>query len=603
MAKNKPGSTKPVKSEKEEKKDKGHPSSPKPTGAAEVGKVDFSSLRTEFRLGDDALTVKDAINLLGWEPIPESDESTPMLTDLEGNKIRCTRNGKNRPFDENWAKQLSWDILNRNWADSRNSPEGTEGVGTVTCTGLTVNGESIILGRTKEVLSGQHRLAALILAGQRYRKEPERWGQLWQEEPSIECLLVYGVDESARTTRTLDNTKKRTLADVLFSDPTFFGVGKDADDPNQRKLMLRMVDSCIRILWQRTNAKAQPFSPAATHSELLEFLDRHPGIKDSVKYIYSLAKKQKEVEQERAKKAKKSKEPNEPNVITKSVSPGYAAGLLYLMGASGSDTDTYHSVNNVPRREVGEDGTEYVNWDAWEGAKDYWRCLYTEDHRVSGVRLAVSGMHDVKEDYADRELDRIFSCIVMGWNVFREYSEATDIDSCRPNFHIDDNGRYAMDGDPDVNSSVPVVGGIDVGKPKKETKDDEDGATANPIVEDDVDNQEELSESEDIEGRYTDDSPDSPESSNTSASEDAGEEGYMPVEGRDNVPHPREVESKKERIREERVKEEEEGESVKDEEEGEENTLSLHDEIQQDLRRREEAKAHKAKEGKPKSGK
>jgi hypothetical protein len=51
------------------------------------------------------ITQQHAKDLLGWEVIGEGAgrDAVPMLTDIEGNKVRCLNNTMNRPYDINDA--------------------------------------------------------------------------------------------------------------------------------------------------------------------------------------------------------------------------------------------------------------------------------------------------------------------------------------------------------------------------------------------------------------------------------------------------------------------------------------------------------------------
>jgi hypothetical protein len=171
--------------------------------------------------------------------------------DEEGNLVRCWNNCKNRWFDEPRARLYAQEILQRNWAGPSTFP------------GETVNGETIVIGRTGIVLSGQHRLIGLVLAFQMWLgKNKLHWQKYWQEEPFLESLIVTGVSEHPCIVRTLDNVKSRTLADTLYTSEVFDGLTlPEANGETQRTLrpkermeLARMLDSAVDLLWKRTGA-------------------------------------------------------------------------------------------------------------------------------------------------------------------------------------------------------------------------------------------------------------------------------------------------------------------------------------------------------------
>ena len=156
-------------------------------------KVVYPELTIRPLSGDNRLYAEQAKELLGWTPLGQEEKGHYTLLDAMGNRVRCVNNDRNRPFDESHARKLAQDILNGHWK---------------------LNGESIIVGKTGLILSGQHRLAALVYAWQLWGSTAQgnHWSSKWEQEPSIETLLVCGIDESPEVTRTLDNVKPRILS-------------------------------------------------------------------------------------------------------------------------------------------------------------------------------------------------------------------------------------------------------------------------------------------------------------------------------------------------------------------------------------------------------
>lgn len=246
--------------------------------------------------GDDAVTVEQAKKLLGWET--ESDKvkfgNTFLLKDIEGNKVRCQNNSHNRRFSMTVARTLMAEILRGKWR---------------------FNGESMIIGRSGETISAQHRLIGLILAAQEWEKDKERWS-FWTDEPTLESVIVFGIDEGDETVNTVDTGIPRSLSQVIERSEYFAGM-KQKD----RHRCAQMADYAIRLLWHRTGAGMDAFAPKRTHAESLDFLARHPRILECVKHVYE--------------------ENGEEGKIANYVSPGYAAGLMYLMGCCATDPQEY----------------------------------------------------------------------------------------------------------------------------------------------------------------------------------------------------------------------------------------------------------------------
>jgi hypothetical protein len=391
------------------------------------------------------ITRKHAEDLLGWEVIGEGAgrDAVPMLTDIEGNKIRCLNNTMNRPYNINDALRYGQEVLNRRFA-----PKGP-------------NGETIIISRTGEVLSGQRRLTGLILACQIWKgKDKGHWLQLWPTEPVIESFIVFGVDDSQETIRTIDNVRTRTLADTLYTSGLFGKV-----TAGDLKAMSRIADYACRLLWHRTGADKDAFSPEMTHSEALEFIGRHPHILRAVKHIWEEDKK---------------------GLIRYYLTPGYAAALLFMMGCSASGEDEeerngrgqiidYADAEPAPHEGV-------LDWSRWDQAIDFWVRLPTNRDSTKAVRMSrrpIPG--DVKDRtgyvFAESEGGNVhdrMAVLAKAWRLFVAGEKLTEA-AIRCDYEVtrlDDGsvGSAAL-------AETPTVGGIDLGNPKEqdEEKDEADG--------------------------------------------------------------------------------------------------------------------------------
>lgn len=324
------------------------------------------------------LTVAQAKGLLGWEEESEAvkfgDEFA--LRDYYGVKIRLHKNLGNRPLTRSWAETIAQEILNRRWR---------------------FNGESIVIGRTGLDLSAQHRLVGFVLAGQMWAAQDaagEHWRSLWPEEPTIECVVVTGVEESDDVTRTLDNVKPRTLADVLFTSATFAKI-----PTARREALCRMTDYCVRMLWQRTGAGLDAFTPRRTHSEALDFIERHPHVLEAVKHVF---------EENEGTKAGSDKR---GFLGRYGISPGYMAAYLYLMGSCESDTEKYRSA--VPPSEK-----KGVSWKQWDLACNFIVDLFKGTFKA--VRNALGALMNDDEDGQKVNPSDKLAVIVKAWVAYRD---------------------------------------------------------------------------------------------------------------------------------------------------------------------------------------
>lgn len=379
------------------------------------------------------MTAERMKELLGWQEEEPQTDSSPgtkfgsdyLLLDESDKKVRCVNNDNNRPLTESWSRTLAQDILNKNWQ---------------------FNGETFVVSTHGRVLSGQHRGIGLVLAQQVVEKNPARWDQEWPDGVvRIPMVVMYGISEDPRVTRTLDNVKPRSLADVLFADTKTFG----KISAGNRAKLCKMTENALRQLWHRTGADDKAFNPGhtkQTHSESLDWIDRHPHIIRAVKHIY---------EEFKADWKKASQ------IMT----PGYASALLYLMGCSSSDGDVYRATQPPSEKTL--------DWDRWELACDYWVELIKASAKTHEVRMALGGLNNADDGTVGSVAEKI-AVIIKGWNQYCQGQDITPEDLAL---------RYRKTEDGDrVLTEVPLVDGIDLGAGKSE-KDDEEAPAADPAAE------------------------------------------------------------------------------------------------------------------------
>lgn len=422
----------------------------------------YPVLRAELCVGDLALTEAQCKQALGWETEREyqtramaanpgttaetySYGEAFMLRDEEGNKVRCTNNLDNRPFDEAWSRSLAQVILNGQWAGALTISEPLQGIYSEHCEPVeidgvvynpgdpitvpagTINGSSIVISRTGRVESGQHSMVACILAYQLWWKNRKAY-PFWAEDPQgprIETILVTGVSEDRRVLMSIDNCKPRSEADVFYTSEMFRSLL-----PSDRKECSRMLATCVDFFWKRTGAKGYK-----THPEVVALVERHPKLLKCIEHLFQenrAVKRLGEIEQKKdgwyvlagirrtgPYPTKDEAEANNPVVGGRMISnlrlsPGQAAAMCYLMGCSSSDGDAYR--NNSPPREKG------LDWKLWDKAKEFWAKIGAGEElkevRIALGKLIDSGSEDDPTSLGGRAQEKL-AVLSKAWDIFK----------------------------------------------------------------------------------------------------------------------------------------------------------------------------------------
>ena len=412
----------------------------------------YPEVKPVLYLGKDSWGVNEWKEALGWQ---EETEDNPfgqdyLLLDSRGKKIRCTKNCHNRPLTSRNFKGIAHQILDSLWADSRNGQPDP-----VTGDEPTINGESVVIGRHGNLISGQHRGIGCVWAHQLWEDAPKDhpWRNRWSKGPTMELLVVYGVDESQRTTRTIDTGKPRSFGDVLFADGRFSGQSKlSAGD---RKALVRITDYAVRNLCARVRQDADAHSPYRNHAESMDFFLQHSKLEEAVFHLYT--------------------EQNGDSV--KRYAPlGQAAALLYLMGASGPNTnrEDYLVAPSEQR----------IDWSLWDRACEFWALLSSGGVLTQPVRDAIArlGSHDGLAQATTTEKEVV---LIKAWNLFKLGQRAAakvTADDVMPEYTAPDGDGYR------ALKNVPLIGGIDGGNPDlkekpSRTKEDEDEEGMPPTLE------------------------------------------------------------------------------------------------------------------------
>lgn len=362
----------------------------------------YPQVKVTLRSGANPMTQSDAKKILGWTEV----DKDVLFTDLNGKRIACSNNVGNRPFSRANADTVQQQVLRQRWK---------------------LNGETMIIGESGLCLSVQHRLIGLILACQEWSLRPDKW-PLWTTEPTMDCILVFGISEDDATVNTLDTGKTRSLADVIYRSEYFKGMpSKD------RKTVARMCDYAVRLLWHRTGA-VDAFAPRRTHAESLDFINRHPKILECVKHIFE-----------------ENGEGEDGNKIGKWLSPGYASAMLYLMGCCKSDDKAYYTSAN--RSE------SLLTWE-FDKAADFWSLLAGNSKECSAIQVAIKKF---LQDGAG-SMDERLAVICKAWHSKLKHGMVRLNDLSL---------NYSTFEDKKTLTECPTVGGIDKADPG-ETDSDED---------------------------------------------------------------------------------------------------------------------------------
>lgn len=387
---------------------------------------------------DRILTVEAAKEILGWETesehiarlteglSPEQVKTMNVsfgddyaLKDLNGEKVALRNNISNRPLNETWMMQIAQDILGGNWR---------------------FNTETIIVGKTGKLLSGQHRLIGFVFAEMLRLAQDEKGAELRKRHPeplTLEALVSYGVEETGDVTRTLDNVRPRSLSDVLFADTDTF---KDISAAT-RESVCRLADYAIRTVRDRTGDDEDAFAPNKAHSESLDFLSRHPRLTQAVKSIHT------ECVKENAKGEKQNAKVLREMV---GIGQGMAAGMMYLMGAGASDRDKWAGAENPSDRQL--------NFELWDKAVLFWSLLVnTEDRTMDVVRNACKGLDNPRTGQKGPVKAKL-AVVVNAWNQYKDGGRITP-NNIQPEYEEAAPGKEAR-------LIQPNVEGIDLGDVK-----------------------------------------------------------------------------------------------------------------------------------------
>lgn len=373
----------------------------------------YPDIKVQKGYGEQALTFETVKKLLGWSESPNPElPNEPWLfklpAELGGKPIWChnviTKTYRNRFIT--WANVLALkqEHLRKRWKP---------------------NGETLIVGKSGFILNGQHQSIAFCLACLEWNAFPEDWNN-WDKEPTMEKLVVFGIEEDDDTVNSMDTAKPRSLVEVIERSEIFASM-KSSD----RKECAKLTDHAVRLLWHRLGVKLDAFAPRRTHSEAMDFIGNHPKLLKCVKHIF---------------------DENSDHAIIDILTPGYASALMYLMTCSNTQPEDYHNADSFSESNA--------NLENFDKACEFF-VLISEN---SADILPLKNYKDsLKVDRLDTRDARI-AIVVKAWLLFIQGKSITQ-EGLRLDFSTEDGVQRLAE--------CPTTGGIDRGNPKDDLTEDE----------------------------------------------------------------------------------------------------------------------------------
>lgn len=156
-----------------------------------------------------------------------------------------------------------------------------------------LNGEQILFGIKEDgsevLISGQHRLAAIIRTNMIYRTESKKYPNA---TITLHSVVTYGTQ--VETADTVDIGRTRTHSDVLFRDSW---ITKHISEewnktPSRRNKWCRVLATAARVVWLRSGGATISSAPKFVISEMLNFIKNdHEQLTDFTNEILSIIEK------------------------------------------------------------------------------------------------------------------------------------------------------------------------------------------------------------------------------------------------------------------------------------------------------------------------
>lgn len=361
------------------------------------------------------MAVDDCKKLLGWlEEVGEIKFGADYLfTDKRDKKVLCTNNVTNRPLYMPTVETLIGEHLHRRWR---------------------MNGEPIIIGKTGLILNGQHQLISLVLANQIWEdaggaRKDNKYYEYWKTPPTMPKLIIFGIEEADEIVNTMDTCKPRSLADVIYRSEYFKAMGK-----SDRMKVAKITEYAVKMLWARTGAGLDAFSPRRTHAESLDFIARHPRLLLCVRHIHE--------------------EDGNDGKIKRFLSPGYSAAFLYMMGSATTERE---NDDKTGYSQVAHPNEAMLNWDMWDKACEFFVMLAAGHKVMEPIREALGDLFKGKG--CGGNSDERQALLAKAWACWQDTGEV-DIADLELEYTEGEDGMSSL-------AECPTVGGIDLGRPKE----------------------------------------------------------------------------------------------------------------------------------------
>jgi hypothetical protein len=189
-----------------------------------------------------------------------------VITAEVAKEILDNFNKSNRPLSKSLAKLYANELLRNAW---------------------TFNGESIIFAVDDngdfELASGQHRLAAVVIANQIVDKDPDAW-----PDAQLELRVVVTIGIPIADVDTIDVGKTRNHADILFRNPLVDAAIPESWNSSEarRKKWCKTLATAARLVWQRQGGKTVSSAEKFNTTEMLSFIEeQHPNLPKYVSLV------------------------------------------------------------------------------------------------------------------------------------------------------------------------------------------------------------------------------------------------------------------------------------------------------------------------------
>lgn len=301
----------------------------------------------------------EAMSLLGYK---ETEFDFLRMNVAEAVEV-APANGRNRPFSLSIAKDYALDMLQGDWHD---------------------NGESLTYDRRSRIVSGQHRLGAVLLAEKLRLKEISlrskgRPGKLHFQVPKdpvrIPVLIVHGVSDKPEVVDSVDRGIVRKGSDVLFRRlDSSLGT-------KEHKALTRDIAAGAKLVWTRAGGKLVADRTKFPTPELIRFLDWHPHFVDVVSWVREIDRQS-------------------DGSISSLVATAQWAGMVYLFGTSGTDITS-------PEIDLGR----------MDEAKEFTKEFAEQANLPAGhPALVLRQVYTKQKDAGTRDRDAIVAAAVNAWN-------------------------------------------------------------------------------------------------------------------------------------------------------------------------------------------